>query len=264
MNWELITSPEFETAVEACGKTCVLPIGVVEKHGSHLPLGQDILYIHRIATLAAEKEPAMVFPMYYLGQILEAKHVPGTIALKPELLLPVLENMCDEIGRNGFDRIVIANGHGGNTEMLKWFLRTQLDTPKPYMLFVTTGFSHGPKEMREAKVDGHAGEGETCSMLHLRPELVKLDEYGDYGLPLKRLEAFDKAGLTTGIGWYSNFPGHFCGDRVTMNAEKGKAMVDAHVEHLAAQIRLVKEDDTPMALYREFHRRAVDPANRYP
>jgi len=89
MNWELITSPEFEQAVDECGGVCILPLGVLEKHGDHLPLGQDAIYSHRIATLAAEQEPAMVFPQFYLSQILEAKMVPGTITLGEDLIIPL-------------------------------------------------------------------------------------------------------------------------------------------------------------------------------
>ena len=118
MNWEKLTSPDFEIAVKTCGRVCLLPLGVIEKHGDHLPLGQDAMVIHRLCTEAAEIEPAMVFPFFYLGRINEARHQPGTISLKYELILPVLESMCDEIARNGFDRILLANGHGGNINIL--------------------------------------------------------------------------------------------------------------------------------------------------
>ena len=102
MNWEKLTAREFEQGVKDCEGVCLLPIGVLERHGDHLPLGQDVITIHEQCVRAAELEPAMVFPFYFLGKIAEGRHLPGTIALKCELLIPVLENICDEISRNGW------------------------------------------------------------------------------------------------------------------------------------------------------------------
>jgi creatinine amidohydrolase len=62
MNWEHLTSPEFAAAVETSGGVCLVPLGVIEKHGDHLPLGQDVIYIHDVCSLAAEREPAVVSP----------------------------------------------------------------------------------------------------------------------------------------------------------------------------------------------------------
>lgn len=266
MKWENLTSQDFSKAVVSTGGVCLLPFGVLEKHGDHLPLGQDMIYIHDIATQAAEREPAIVFPYYYFGQILEAKHVPGTIAVNPELLLPMLQNVCDEIGRNGITKILIINGHGGNINMLRYFLFTQLHREHDYMVFLSDIDVPKPNwdKIKEAKVDGHAGEQETCGMLHLHPELVKLDRYGSYGLPQKRLKHLRDAGISTGIWWYADFPGHFAGDQVPMSAEKGAVMVKDHVDIVVDQIRLIKNDTHATELYQEFHRRAKNPENWYP
>jgi len=102
MNWEKLTSAEFEQARDTASGVCMIPMGVLEKHGDSLPLGQDALYAHGVCTAAAELEPAMVFPHYYFAQIAEARHQPGTVAVAPELQLALLENICDEITRNGF------------------------------------------------------------------------------------------------------------------------------------------------------------------
>ena len=80
-----MTAPEFISAVEKSEATCLIPIGVLEKHGPHLPLGTDMLSIGEIAVRAAQKEYAIVFPHYYFGQIHEARHQPGTLAYSQEL-----------------------------------------------------------------------------------------------------------------------------------------------------------------------------------
>ncbi|MGE5558404.1 MAG: creatininase family protein [Bacillota bacterium] len=265
MNWEKMTAPDFAAAVSVSKGVCLLPFGIVEKHGDHLPLGQDLLYIHAVCTLAAEMEPAVVFPYYYFGQIAEARHVPGAIAIRPDLQLSLLENICDEISRNGFSKILIVNGHGGNSHFLEYYCQIFLDKPKPYMIFLSD--HPGLKEWaekKEAKVDGHGGEAETCAMLHLHPELVKLDAFADYGLPMRRLEKYANLRLYTGIWWYADFPGHFAGERVSLTEEKGKAFTEEHVKNLVEQVRLLKSDDTPMELYKEFLGRVQKPENRYP
>lgn len=99
---------------------CVVALGVVEKHGEHLPLGTDYLNAHKIASLAAEREPAVVVPPFCFGQIFEARCVPGAITLKPTLLLELIQGIFYEIGRNGFGKIVLYNGHGGNDHLLSF------------------------------------------------------------------------------------------------------------------------------------------------
>ena len=73
VHWEELTAGDFRTAIEQSHGTCLLPFGIIEKHGPHLPLGTDLLNV-RYATLhAAEQEFAVVFPEYYFGQIFEAQ-----------------------------------------------------------------------------------------------------------------------------------------------------------------------------------------------
>jgi creatinine amidohydrolase len=267
MNWEKLTSPAFEKAVKTCKGVCLIPAGVIEKHGDHLPLGQDALYIHRICTLAAQQEPAMVFPFYYFGQILEAKHVPGTIAIHHNLLLTILENICDEISRNGFKKIIIVNGHGGNIALHSFFTGTMLlDKKKDYAVYISDPWFKDTTadSIKEAKVDGHGGERETSCSLYFFPELVDMKNFASYGMPLGRLKAFQEAGLQSGVGWYSDQPGHFKSDSTKGTREKGKIFTESHVKHVIRQIRLVKKDDTPLRLYKEFHQRALKPANVLP
>lgn len=266
MNWERMTSPEFALGVEGCEGVCLLPMGVIEKHGDHLPLGQDSIYIHEVCSQAAQRETAMVFPFYYFGQIHEARHVPGTIALDGELLLRLLRNVCDEIARNGFDRIILVNGHGGNTHLIRYFLQLTLQEELPYMVYASGIPSAGSRSrpLLEARNDGHAGEVETSAMLHLHPELVKLDAYADYGQTLGRLQALKDAGLSTGIWWYADHPGHLQAEQVPFTAEKGRAIVDDHVDHLVRQIEVVKADSAGPELLRDFYARNDAPSNRYP
>src|SRR5215470_871157 len=80
VQWEELTAADFVQAIHQSGGTCLLPFGILEKHGPHLPIGTDLLDVRHAALNAAEQEYAVVFPEYYFGQIFEARHQPGTIA----------------------------------------------------------------------------------------------------------------------------------------------------------------------------------------
>ncbi len=113
--WEELTAAEFRVAVQLSKGTCLLPFGILEKHGPHLPLGTDLLNVRHASLQAAQQEYALVFPQYYFGQIFEAKHEPGTVAYSMELQLRLLQETTAEMARNGCKKIVIVNGHGRTT-----------------------------------------------------------------------------------------------------------------------------------------------------
>ncbi len=260
MEWDKLTSPGFAKAVKKAKGVCLLPIGCIEKHGGHLPLGTDILFIYKLCCLAAEKEPAVVFPYFYLSQISEARHQPGTIALKFDLLMPLLENICDEIGRNGLKKIIIVNGHGGNMGLLSFFNMMFNDKKKDYTVYGVAPFTtvkHGGNKLFKAKKDGHGGEGETSQIMYLYPELRTNATPIGNGMPLKRLKNLQDNNISTGIDWYSNYPEHLAADKTPGSREKGKVLVELQMEKLVNQIRLVKKDRMAPALIREFHKKAT-------
>ena len=127
MQWEQLTSYDFEQAVTACDRTAIIPIGVIEAHASHLPLGTDMFAAHWYASKAAEEEPVLVFPPYPFGINHESAHLPGAVVIKRELVFALLENVCDEIARQGINKIVILSGHGGNRYFIPLFVQTLVD-----------------------------------------------------------------------------------------------------------------------------------------
>src|SRR5262249_17447458 len=139
VKWEELTAPDFVAAIQRSQGTCVLPFGILEKHGPHLPLGTDLINVRYASLQAAEQEYVVVFPEYYFGQIFEAKHKPGTIAYSRELKLQLLQETTDEMARNGCKKVVIANGHGGNEHLLPYFAQTLLDKPHDYVVYVVDG-----------------------------------------------------------------------------------------------------------------------------
>src|SRR5260370_11114828 len=137
--WEELTAADFRDAIQQSKGTCLLPFGILEKHGPPLPLGTDLLNVRYASLQAAQREYAIVFPEYYFGQIFEAKHEPGTVAYSMQLQLKLLQETTEEMARNGCKKIVIVNGHGGNEHLLPFFAQAQLDRPHDYVVYVLDG-----------------------------------------------------------------------------------------------------------------------------
>jgi creatinine amidohydrolase len=259
MQWEQLTAAEFAAAVRETG-VCVIAMGVVEKHSEHLPLGTDFLNVHKIACMAAEKEAAVVFPPFYFGQIYEARCFPGTVTIKPTLLIELIRGMFDEIGRNGFSKIIVLNGHGGNNHLLSFLAQCSLWEEKPYSLYLPMG--HVPPDKREewqaiceTTLHGHACECETSISLANHGHLVKMDRVPEEpAMPLNRMQ--DLPPTFTGIWWYSNYPDHYVGDARVATADKGRALARLQVDFLAQYIAAVKADQVVPALEKEFFERA--------
>lgn len=129
VHWEELTAADFVTAIHQSQGVCLLPFGILEKHGPHLPLGTDLLNVRSVSEKSAQEEYAVVFPAYYFGQIAEAKHEPGTVAYSMRMQLELLQETTDEMARNGCKKIVIVNGHGGNEHLLPYFAQQQLQSP---------------------------------------------------------------------------------------------------------------------------------------
>ena len=256
MHWEDLTSLAFAEAVRTAEGVCIVPIGVVEKHGGHMPLGPDFITAHQLAGLATQIVPAVIFPAYYFTQNHEAKHLPGAIAISYRLMYDLLDNVCSEISRNGLKKIVFLNGHGGNSFFLQHFLRASLEKRLDYTLFCIDlrHYTDAPnwKSMAESGyILDHAGEWETSLFLALRPDLVHMDAIAGDGKPQGRLAHLD--GLNNGINWYANQPDHYHGDATLATAAKGAYLRDHAVQRIAHYLRIVRADTTTAALINKFH-----------
>ncbi len=258
MQWENLTSDEFAAAVRDTG-VCIIAMGVVERHATHLPLGTDYLSGHAVANLAAEKEPAVVFPPFYFGQIYEARCFPGTLTIKPTLLMELVQGVLDEIGRNGFRKIILHNAHGGNNHLLPFLAQASLWEEKPYALYFYSDWLKGRRQRQwdatlETKNHEHACECETSISLANHPELVKMERVpAEPAEPLNRLSQVP--GNFSGISWYSNYPDHYAGDARPASAEKGRALQQLQVDGFVEFIAAVKADTVAPALNREFFQR---------
>jgi creatinine amidohydrolase len=263
---EALTSPKFAKAVDLAGGVVVIPLGIIEKHGPHLPLGSDLYESREVAFHAAEKEYAVVFPPYFVGQIFEAKHQPGAIAYSNELMWQMLEETCRELSRNGLKKIVLLNGHGGNSNFLTYFCQSQLAKQEDYIVVL---FRPGNdpvlgkeiKSLKKAALDGHAGEEETSMMYYIDPALVDLNALkSESGLDQNRLSKLPFG--YAGIWWYAKYPNHFASDVATPDKRLGELLIESDAGQLAELIKFLKTDNTIQQLQEEFFKRADNPVKK--
>ena len=261
VHWEELTAADFRDAITRAQGTCLLPFGIMEKHGPHLPLGNDLLNVRYAALHGAEQEYAVVFPEYYFGQIFEAKHEPGTVAYSRGLQLQLLQETTDEMARNGCKKIVIVNGHGGNNSLLPYFAQTQLEAPHDYVVYVQGLARSGPGEPKHRSnpaTDMHAGESETSMSMVARPDLVHLDRAAqESGADQARVKLPE--GLYTGIWWYARFPNHYAGEGAVASRELGEFETKTWIDAIVQTIRAVKADQESLRLQNEFYERSKNP-----
>ena len=264
VHWEELTAADFRAGIQQAQGTCVLPFGILEKHGPHLPLGTDLLNV-RYATLhAAEQEYAIVFPEYYFGQIFEAQQEPGTVAYSSRLQFELLQETTDEMARNGCKKVIIVNGHGGNESLLPYFAQSQLAKPHDYVVYVLGLVDTppgGPK--KKTSMDMHAGETETSTTLISHPDLVHMDRaQSESGADQARLHLPDN--LYTGIWWYARFPNHYSGDGSAASKELGEFKMKAWQDAIVNSIRAVKADQDTLKVQNEYFQKISHPLDTRP
>ena len=264
-HWEELTAADFRTAIQQSQGTCLLPFGILEKHGPQLPLGTDLFDARYAALHAVEQEYAVVFPEYYFGQIFEAKHEPGTVAYSRELQLQLLQETTDEMARNGCKKVIIVNGHGGNEHLLPFFAQSQLEKPHDYVVYVLVRVELPPggPVRKSTGPDMHAGELETSTLLISHPELAHLDRAkSESGSDLARQKLPEN--LYTGIWWYSRFPNHYAGDGSLATTELGQFRMNSWIDGIVKAIRAVKADQESLKLQNEFYEKAQHPLDTRP
>jgi creatinine amidohydrolase len=259
VHWEELTADDFRHAIELSGGTCILPIGILEKHGPHLPLGTDLLNVRYASLHAAEKEFSVVFPEYYFGQIFEAKHEPGTVAYSREIQLNLLQETTDEMARNGCKKVLIVNGHGGNESLLPYFAQTQLDKPHDYVVYVQWGRNSRPKNaLQKDPLDMHAGQSETSNVMVTYPDLVHMDRVNQESGADQKHDPLPET-VYTGIWWYARFPDHYSGDGSIASKELGEDNVKSWIDTIEEAIRAIKADNASLKLQNEFYEKSHHP-----
>lgn len=269
MRWEHLVPKDFEKMVKET-ELCIVPTGSLERHGDHLPLGCDAIIAHTLACKAAEIEPAVVFPPYFMMQVHEAACFSGTVNYPQAFALEAFGLLLDSIAANGFKKILVINGHGGNSHMLEYFAMSRLDEPTDYIFYHMMYTACLTEEERkqfasiwETKTLGHACEAETSLFMACCPGTTKLEYAPKESVEaLNRFKHLREYGINNALWWYADYPDNVVGDPSYASEEKGKAAMDILVKALARAIKVVKEDTEAPRLQKEFLERVRAKGNK--
>jgi creatinine amidohydrolase len=164
------------------GSLLVVPVGSLEQHGHHLPTATDTLLVDGVAhgAAAATDAPVLVTPPVWSGISPHHTAFGGTVSLGRETLAVLLEGIADTALENGFDTLLLLNGHGGNAALVDAVGASVGATHPDVEVSSLTYFTLAADvvdEVRDSDVGGmgHGGEFETSLLLHLHPELVDVD-----------------------------------------------------------------------------------------
>jgi creatinine amidohydrolase len=245
-----IPFPEVERVAGSGRALTILPVGVVEEHGAHLPLGLDSFAAEAYAKAAAphleEKGYNVILaPTIPYGVARAAIDFPGTLSLEPETLKSLVLDIGRSLAKHGLDRLVILNGHRDKSHMKALEeARTALVEGKTARVLCVGFVSDAavtaacyrdgvPELSRSVRPDreGHGGEWETSLALHSFPEMVKkeilvgLEPNFDYDVDAFRNETQDYGTLSNGRGYF--------GSPQSASAETGNKIVAIRGRNIA-------------------------------
>lgn len=232
-------------------KVVLIPTGSTEIHGPHLPIGTDIMSAYEISKKVAGKSDAIVAPPLNYGATELNKVIPGTISLKPETFIETTFEICSSLAFQGFDRLIIINGHGLNTAAVqvvgqKVPQETEaLCATLDYFSFIEDTI----QSLCETKTEAHAGEFETSVILYLNPQLVQMDKaVTEMNFPETKYSWIClKRGLSPAqieIPWHEACPetkSAVVGDPNKATTEKGKKLVETAVDRIAEFVNEFKD-----------------------
>ena len=176
-----LTWEEVAARIPDSRETIILPVGSTEQHGPHLPVGTDTLVANALAESAAAEAGVLVAPPLWFGWSPHHMVLPGTITVRPEILIELAFDVVSSLHHHGFRRFVFLNGH--RIVNITW-LQIACERAKRELGCKVVIFD--PAYMSKEFVSGlgwgevgHAEEIEGSHMWHYYPELVKMDRAVD-------------------------------------------------------------------------------------
>ena len=238
---EELTWPQIAALVDGGETVCLLPVGAIEQHGRHLPTVTDTT----IATAICREASARAGVPVMTTLAISSSHAhtmrwPGTLSLPPRLAIEVVVELARWIHGSGFTRLLIVNAHGGNVGMLRVAVE-EIRLAGDLQVGVVHWFSITPDVQAAVErdcIDWHANAAETSLMLHLRPDIVRLDEIQDDPDRTRDL-VFSYTVELTSIDGLTGAPS-------TATAEEGARLFDAIVTALVARVEAARRERPPL------------------
>lgn len=246
-----MTWREVEKAQQRCD-VAIIPVGSLEQHAYHLPEGTDTMVAIRLAEDAAKKTGAVVAPPLWFGWSPHHMALPGTISVRPEVLIELVSDVCRSLVRHGFKKLVIINGH--RIVNIPWLQltagRIQEETGAQIVLVDPAYIGKEASERLGFGAIGHADEIETSHMLFIHPELVSMGEAKGHVPQVRGLYHIDPRSTedtlayvpsqTVDVGKLRDVSGGGVGEPEKASAEAGKELHDSLVANIVKVVEELK------------------------
>ncbi|HMB48887.1 MAG TPA: creatininase family protein [Afifellaceae bacterium] len=236
-DWQELTTKDFQ-ALDPATSVAVLPVGAIEQHGPHLPVATDAVIAEAVARQGLAQLDgsftALLLPPQSIGKSNEHLAFAGTLTFSADQLIALWTSIGEGVHRAGLKKMIFLNSHGGQPQVMEIVareLRVRFGMMAVSSSWWHMGFAEGLIPEDEQRYGIHGGFVETSMMLHLRPELVKMDRARNFRPVMAELEGEYKrlrhlGGV--GIGWQAQdiHEDGVAGDASAASAETGQKIVD--------------------------------------
>lgn len=248
---EHMTWRDVKEAVKEANGVALLPVGAVEEHGPHLPLGTDSLETIEIGIRAAREAQVVICPPIWYGNSRGFMDFPGTLTVGPDALKAFAKDILHSLLAHGFDKPVILDGHGGNYGVFD-LLAEEIHLERKVLVCHVRAWDMAtlPKPAEIPAYDGHGGYSETSVMMYLCPDDVHRTEFTDSrpeidltrygaGFPApSSMMARGAAVIPLSMGEMVAHGHH--GDPSLATPERGQALIEAKTSALVEFLKALK------------------------
>lgn len=228
------TSDDFKTNLKK-SDIVLIPVGMVEAHGHHMPLGTDIFSPRLLCSMIDERigDKVWIAPEIPFGQSFDLSFYPGTFSVPSEVMAEYVYHIGKSMYKNGLKKLIFINGHGGNVTALGLASQRLVELGMDVMIS-NWWLDYSKEILTIAEGQGHAGEDETSTILYYNESLVQMDKATrNNKKPLLKINFRDRGRIL-----YENA---MSGDATLATKEKGEKIFRLLTDKLVEAILLIRE-----------------------
>lgn len=228
------TSDDFKSNLQKTDLV-IIPVGMVEAHGHHLPLGTDIFSPRLFCSMIEKRigDKVWIAPEIPYGQSFDLSFYPGTFSVPSEILAEYAYCIGKSMFANGLKKLIFMNGHGGNVTALNLAGQKLVELGMDVMIS-NWWLDYSREILTVTEGQGHAGEDETSAILYYNEELVQMDKaVKNNKKPLLRINYIDRGRIL--------YEDALSGDPTLATKDKGKKIFKLLTDRMIETILQIRE-----------------------